>query len=47
MQAHNLLDDNPNGTPLLAGDQTTFNTHNIDNRFAEMNLGGDLIEEAK
>ena len=47
MQAHNLLDDNSNETPLNAGDQTTFNTHNIDNRFAEMNLGGVLIEEAK
>ena len=47
IQAHNLLDDNSNETPLLAGDQTTFNTHDIDNRFAEMNLGGGLIEEAK
>ena len=48
MQAHNLLDDNSNETPLLAaGDQTTFDTHTVDNRFAEMNLGNDLIEEAK
>ena len=48
MQAHNLLDDGPNETPLLTGaDQTTFNTHTVDTRFAEMNLGNDLIEEAK
>ena len=50
MQAHNLLDDGPVETPLMAaGDvnQTTFNTHTVDTRFAEMNLGSDLIEEAK